>query len=161
MAQVSVGRVGGDVVVPGDVCVKTGVPTRQRVTISGATVPSWVHALIVFSFLAWLIAQSNSQRRYRVEVAFQHAAWDRWNRLRRLAWALGTGGLVAAFWASTSGVPHGLAFLALTAGGFVLGLGNALVHTVGFRQQDDLLVMTRVHPDAVAAIRAARIASQP
>lgn len=162
MAEIAIGRVGSEVVVPGEVCVRTGVPTRQRVTIRGATVPRWVHVLIVFSFFAWLIAQGNSQRHYRVEVPFLHHAWDRWNRIRRVAWALGVGGVVASFWASASGVPNGAALLALTAGGLVLGVGNALLHTVGFRQYDGLLVMTRVHPDAVAAIRVAmQVPSQP
>lgn len=124
--------------------------------------PAWVHALVVLTFLGWVFAQAMSSRRYRVEVPFQHRAWDRWNRIRRLARVLGVGGVVVSFWASASGAPHGAAFLALTAGALVLGIGNGLVHTVGFRQQDDLLVTTRVHPDAIAAIMAAvKVPSQP
>ncbi|TNM41218.1 hypothetical protein FHP29_09480 [Nocardioides albidus] len=95
---------------------------------------------------------------FRVEVSFQHRAWDRWSRLRRVAWALAIGGVAGVIWASASDVPHAGAFLCLTVGASVLGVGNALAHTVGFRQQGDLLVMTRVHPQAVAAIRRAMTA---
>ncbi|GAA3653949.1 hypothetical protein GCM10022237_12390 [Nocardioides ginsengisoli] len=41
----------------------------------------------------------------------------------------------------------------------MVGVGNNLRHTVGFVQRGDLLPLTRVHPDAVTAIRAAQTAA--
>ena len=162
MAEIAIGRVGSEVVVPGGVCVKTGVRTREFVVIRGSTRPAWVHVLLLFTVLGWMFASSMASRRYRVEVPFQHRAWDRWNRIRWVAWGVGTGSVVAAYGASAAGVPHSGAPLCLTLGALLLGVGNGLVHTVGFRQRHDLLVMTRVHPDAIAAIMAAvTVPSQP
>lgn len=68
--------------------------------------------------------------------------------------AIGLLGLIAACWASVAGIPRSVAFLSLTVGGVVLGVGNSLLNTVGVHQRGDLLLLTRAHPDAVAAIRA-------
>jgi hypothetical protein len=154
MAAVVIGPVGGDVVVPGGVCVKTGARTPQYVIMRGSTTPGWVSFMILFTFIGWLWASSMASRRFRVEVAFLHEAYDRWNRIRRIAWIIGSLGVMLACWTSVADIPHAAAFLSLTAGGLVLGVGNALLNTVGFVQRGDLLMMTRVHPDAVAAIRA-------
>jgi hypothetical protein len=151
-----IGRVGSEVVVPGGVCVRTGVPTRQFVIIRGSTVPRWVHVLLPLTFLGWIFASGMASRRYRVEVPFVHRQWDRWNRLRLAAWAIALSGVIMTCGAALADVPHAGSFLCLTAGGVVLGVGNGLANTVGFVQRGDLLLMTRVHPDAVAAIRAAR-----
>ncbi|XBB69692.1 hypothetical protein ABFU82_10395 [Nocardioides sp. WV_118_6] len=165
MAAVVIGHVGGEIAVPGEVCVKTGIRTREFVVLRGSTTPPWVNVLIVFTVIGWLWASSMAARRYRVEVPFLHRHWDRWRRIRRTAVLVALIGVILACWASVAGIPHSAAFLSLTVGGIALGIGNSLLNTVGLTQRGDLLLLTRVHPDAVVAIRAglstARRVSQP
>ncbi|WP_418063470.1 hypothetical protein [Pimelobacter simplex] len=160
MAAVVIGRVGTDVVVPGEVCVKTGVRTREFVVLRGSTTPPWVHVLLIVTIVGWLWASAMAARRYRVEVPFVHRHWDRWRSIRRAALLLGLVGVILACWASVAGVPHSAAFLGLTVGAVVLGVGNSLVNTVGVTQRGDLLLLTRVDPDAVVAIRAGMTAAR-
>lgn len=160
MAAVVIGRVGAEIAVPGDVCVKTGIRTREYVVLRGSTTPPWVNVLIIVTIVGWLWASAMAARRYRVEVPFLHRHWDRWQRIRRIACVVGLLGVILACWASVAGVPHSAAFLGVTAGGVALGVGNSLVNTVGVTQRGDLLLLTRVHPDAVAAIRAGMTAAR-
>ena len=156
MAQIAIGRVGSDVVLASDVCVKTGLPTSERVTIRGATVPSWIHALLVFTFLGWVFANAAASRRYRISVPFRHDAYNRWRRVRSLAWILGGAGIVLTVGSLRAGVSDGGAFLCLSAGALVLGVANGLLGTIGVRQHGDRLVVTRVHRDAAVAIEETR-----
>jgi hypothetical protein len=156
MARVVLGRIGSEVVVASDRCVKSGVPTSQRIVVRGRTTPGWVHVLLVFTIIGWLFASGMASRRYRVEVPFRHELYDRWRRINRAAWLLGLLGAGLTLWATVAGGDRAGMFLAIAVGGLALGLGNALLHNVGVRQQDaSELVLTRVHPDAAAAIIAA------
>lgn len=159
MARVAIGRVGTTVDVATGVCVKTGRPTTQQVTIRGATTPGWVDFLVIFSFLSWLVATSGSSRRYRVDVPFLHEVHDRWRRRNRLAWLVGGGGFVLAVISVVSGKELAGLFLGMAAAGLALGVANALIDNVGVRQnRAGELVLTRVHQAAADAIADAKVA---
>ncbi len=162
--DVILGRAGDIVLVDLDVCVKSGVATQQRVTLSGQTTPAWVTVLLLFTVIGFLFAGAMTSRRYRVTLPFTHAIHDRWRRRRRLGWSLGLAGLGAVFVAATVGDGHaGLwvgAGLALTAGGVGMGSTNALMNNVGIHMtRDSELVLTRAHPAFVRAARGASIQS--
>ena len=153
MARVVVGQVGTEVVVRSDRCVKSGVATSQRVIIRGSTTPAWVNVLLIFTVIGWLFATGMASRRYRVELPFRHDLYDRWRRVRRVAWLLGVLGGVLTLWAMNADVDRAAMFLAISVAGLTLGVTNALVHNVGVSQVgDNGLVLTRVHPVAAAAI---------
>ena len=145
-----------------DVCVKSGVATKQRVTLRGQTTPAWVSFLLLFTVIGYLFAQAMTSRRYRVTLPFAHAIHDRWRRNRRLGWAVGLTGTGALVVATTVG--HGYAGLwagaglAFIVGGVVIGTTNALVNSVGIHMtRDDELVLTRAHPAFVRAARGASV----
>jgi len=164
MAETVLGRAGTTVVVDLDVCVKTGLHTRQRVTMRGHTTPTWVTVLLLVSVIGYLIAGIMASRRYRVTLPFTRALHDRWLANRRWAWLLGLAGGGAALGAATvggryAGVLLGLA-IALASGGAIIGTINAMKNNVGFRmsRHHDLIV-TRVHPEFARAVASA--ASEP
>jgi hypothetical protein len=162
MATVVVGRVGTDVVVPSDVCVKSGVPTTDRVIIRGSTAPRWVMVLLVFTIVGWLFATAMTSRRYRVEVPFEHSLYDGWRQLRNFVVAVGSVGVIAAVVASLNGLGHPWVPLLLTVGAVALGTANTLRHHVGVQQRGpETLVLTRVHPAAAEAIVRGRALSSP
>lgn len=155
MLDVILGRAGSSVLVDLNVCVKTGVATNQRVTLSGQTTPAWVTVLLLFTVIGYLFAGAMTSRRYRVTVPFTHAIHDRWRKNRRLAWAVGLAGAGALLLAATIGdnyadlwVGAGLAFL---AGSVAIGTNNALTNNVGIHMtRDNELVLTRAHPGFVS-----------
>ena len=160
MASVVIGRVGTTVTVDTGVCVKTGRPTTQQVTISGATTPGWVDWLVIFSFLSWLFATGGTSRCYRIDVPFLHEVHDRWRRRNRLAWLVGAGGFVQAVVSVVSGKELAGLFLGMSAAGLTLGVANALIDNVGVRQnRAGELVLTRVHQSAVDVIAGAKARS--
>lgn len=165
MATVVVGHVGTDVVVPSDVCVKSGVPTTHRVTLRGSTTPDWVIVLLVFTIIGWLFASVMSSRKYRVDVPFQPYLDKQWRQLRDLAVVVGSIGVIAAVVASLSGLDHAWVPLLLTVVAIVLGNVNSYRHLVGVQQRGpETLVLTRVHPAAAEAIvrgRALQSSSAP
>jgi hypothetical protein len=87
-------------------------------------------------------------------VPFLYQRHALWRRGFLAAWLMSTAGVIGACWAALAGVDHAEAILLLTLAGVVFGVGNGLLTTVGFRQQGGVLVMTRVHPAAAAAIGA-------
>lgn len=160
MADVTLRRSGGIVDVGVEVRVKTGRATRQRVTMRGHTMPAWVNVLMVFSFISFLIAGSNTSRRYRVTLPFSRAAYGRWRMNRRCAWFAAVAGVGALVAALTIGQAYaGLligAAVALLLGAASLGAVNAALNTVGIRlTRDGDLVLTGVHPAFVEALRSA------
>lgn len=155
MASVVIGRTGDDVVVPGGVCVKSGQPTRQFVIMRGSTTPAWVHVLLVFTIIGWIFASSMASTRFRAEVPFLHRRYELYRRGFLVAFGLAVFGVVAAILGAVLGADHAEAWLLVTLTGVLFGVGNGLLTTVGFHERDGLIVMTRVHPAAVAAIRAA------
>lgn len=158
MARVVIGRVGEDVVLGADVCVTSGVLTNQRIIMRGSTTPGWVHLLLIFTIIGWIFAQSMASTRFRAEVPFLHARHDLWRRGYRVAWALGLAGVGGAIAGSFAGIEYAGMCLWATLAAVLFGIGNGLLTTVGFTQgHGGELVMTRVHPDAAAAIRRARV----
>lgn len=162
MADVIIGRAGTAVLVDLDVCVKTGRTTTQRVTLRGHTTPPWVMFVLLFSIIGFLIAGTMASRRYRVTVPFMPDLHARWRANRNLAWVAGIAGSVAIVAASTigsqyAGVLVGVA-VALIGGSAVLGTSNSTINNVGVRMsRDHDLVLTRVHPAFVAAVRTASV----
>ncbi|MCL2613761.1 MAG: hypothetical protein FWD95_11095 [Nocardioidaceae bacterium] len=157
MAIVAVGPVGADVVVPTDVCVKSGVPTRDRVTIRGSTTPGWVWVLLLLTIVGWIFVSIMTSRRYRIEVPFRHDLNDRWRRTYRIATGLVVAGFGATIAAIIARLDHALVPLLLVVAGLLIGTVNGLVRNVGVRQiGDERLALTRVHPAAAAAITRAR-----
>jgi hypothetical protein len=157
MGSVVVGRAGADLVAASDLCVKSGRRTPDRVTVRGSTTPSWVNMLLIFTIVGWLFATGMSARRYRVAVPFSHEIHDRWRRLNRASWLVGVGGAGGTIWATSAGALHAWMLLGVSVVGLAIGLVNWAFNNVGVRiNRDDELVLTRVHPTAVAAIRGAR-----
>lgn len=159
-------RSGGTVDLPVHVCVKTGLATRRRVTLRGHTLPAWVNVLMLFSFLSFLIAGSNSSRHYRVTLPFSRAAHGRWRMNKWLAWFAGSAGAGALVGALTIGVDYaGLLAgtgAALLLGAVALGAVNAALNTIGIRlTRDGDLVLTGVHPAFVEALRSAMVEPVP
>lgn len=157
MPCVVVGRAGADLVVASDLCVKSGRRTTDRVILRGSTTPAWVNMLLIFTIVGWLFATGMSARRYRLAVPVSHEIHGRWRRLNRTSWLVGVGGAGGTIWATSAGASHSWMLLGVSVVGLAIGLANGCVHNVGLRlNRDDELVLTRVHPTAVAAIRRAR-----
>lgn len=157
MPNVKLGRTGSTVVVDLDVCVKTGAATRGTVTLRGSTTPPWVSVLLVVTVVGYLFASVMASQKFRVTLPYTHAVYDRWQRGRRLAWALGLAGVAAlvlglvtgryvGVWAGAAGV---VVVVAL-----VVGIVNGRRNGVGIvATRHDDLVVTRVHPAFAAAVR--------
>ena len=158
MSNVRLGRTGSTVVVDLDVCVKSGLPTRGTVTLRGSTTPPWVTLLLLITVVGYLFANVMASQKFRVTLPFTHAVYDRWQKGRRLAWALGlagVAGLALALITSSRyvGVWSGMAIVVITValiGGVVNGRRNG-VGIVATRHDD--LVVTQVHPAFAAAVR--------
>ena len=162
MASAILGKTGNAVSAASHVCVKTGRPTHERVTLRGSTTPGWVNLLLIFSVFGWIFAMGMTERRFVVTVPFTHAVHDRWQRLNWLAWGLGVGGIALTFWAAFTSADRVLLPLAVTLGAFVLGLANSWINNVGVRQgHDDALLLVRVHPAAASAIASVGAAMDP
>lgn len=154
MASVVLGRVGSAVVVSSDLCVKSGIPTRQRVILRGSTTPAWVHVLLIFTIVGWIFASSMASRRFRAEVPFLHQRHELYRRGFLVASGLSVFGVVAAILTAVLDGGSPAAWLLLTLAGMLFGFLNGLLTMVGFHERDGLLVMTHVHPAAAAAIQA-------
>jgi hypothetical protein len=153
---VVVGRASAELVVASDLCVKSGRRTTDRVIVRGSTTPGWVNMLLIFTIIGWLFATGMSARRYRLAVPFSHKIHGRWRWLNRTSWLVGVGGAGGTIWAVSAGVSHAWMLLGVSVVGFAAGIANGTFNNVGVRiNRDDELVLTRVHPAAVAAIRRA------
>jgi hypothetical protein len=154
MASVVLGRVGSDVVVPTDLCVKSGIATDQRVILRGSTTPGWVHVLLLFTIIGWLFASSMASHRFRAEVPFLHHRHELYRRGYLIASGLSVFGVVASVLAAVVGWSYPASYLLFTVAGLVFGGLNSWLTMVGFHEREGFLLMTRVHPAAAAAIRA-------
>ncbi|MFB9315780.1 hypothetical protein [Nocardioides plantarum] len=158
MSTVKLGRTGSTVVVDLEVCVKTGLPTRETVTINGSTTPPWVSFLLLITVLGYLFASAMASQKFRVTLPFTHAVYDRWKQGRRRAWLLGIVGLmglVLALVASDGDAGAGVgASVVVIVVALVVGMSNGRRHGVGIvATRHDDLVVTRVHPSFAAAVR--------
>lgn len=162
MPDVTLGPAGSAIVVDLDVCVKSGVATAHRVTVRGQATPAWVTVLLLFTVVGYLFAGAMTSRGYRVTLPFSHSVHDRWRNNRRIArgaGAVGTAAVVAAAFVGDgmTGLVLGVG-LAFVAGGFVLGVANALRNNVGFYlTRDGELVLTRAHRAFARAVRGASV----
>ncbi|MEO9326219.1 hypothetical protein ABFT23_22205 [Nocardioides sp. C4-1] len=158
MANVRLGRTGSVVDVDLDVCVKTGVPTRGTVTLTGSTTPPWVGFLLLITVVGYLFASAMASKKFRVTLPFSHAAYDRWQQGRRLAWGAGLVGLVGIVLTVVVGdglvgawtaVPGAVVVAALVG-----GVLNGRLRGVGIvATRHDDLVVTHVHPTFAVAVR--------
>jgi hypothetical protein len=135
------------------VCVKTGTPTADVLTIRGSAAPGWSWAMIVFGFLPWLVASVASSKRYAIEVPMHAAVWRRHRSVRRAALILVVAGVVLALVAVSQGRDNS-AFLLLPAFiGMAFYAGNEWFNTIGVHlTRDGGLLLTRVHPDFERAL---------
>lgn len=135
------------------VCVKTGTPTVDVLTIKGTAAPGWSWFMIVFGFLPWLFASVASSKPYEIRVPMQSAVWGRHRTIRRYALLLFATGLVLAVVATVQGRDNSAillfpSFLALV--GYAV---NEWVNTVGVHlTKDGGLRLSRVHPRFAQAV---------
>lgn len=139
------------------VCVKTGTPTADALTIRGSAAPGWSWAMLVFGFLPWLVANLATSKPYAIEVPMRAVVWRRHRRVRRAAlYLIGTGVAltVAAMFLGSSN-PALLLFPTLI--GLAFYAGNEWFNTIGVHlSQDGGLLLTRVHPGFVRALLGSR-----
>jgi hypothetical protein len=129
------------------VCVKTGVPTADVLTIRGSAAPGWSWLMIVFGFLPWLVANLATSRRYTIEVPMQAVVWKRHRAARRAALYLFVTGVAFAVIATTQGWQNSAILLIPAFVGLALHAGNEWVNTIGVHlSRDGGLLLTRVHP---------------
>ena len=138
------------------VCVKTGIPTADELTLRGSAAPSWSWFMIVFGFLPWLVASMASSQSYAITVPMQAAVWRRHRSVRRAAVVLFVVGVALALVATAQGRDNS-AFLLLPAFlGAAVYAGNEWFNTIGVQLSGDGgLLLTRVHPASRA--RPARV----
>jgi hypothetical protein len=88
------------------VCVKTGTPTADLLTIRGSAAPGWSWFMIVFGFLPWLFASVASSKPYAIEVPMHSAVWRRHRKVRRAAVVLFLAGVALAIVATAQGLDN-------------------------------------------------------
>jgi hypothetical protein len=140
------------------VCVKTGAPTEGVAAVRGSARPQWTGVLVLFSFLAWVIALFMTGRRYALVVPLRGDVFRRHRTLGRASVAQVVVGLLLGVVTSLQNSPLAVGFLAVAVGGVLLGLVNEWVNSFGVRlSPDGALVLTRVHAhfrEAVLDLRA-------
>jgi hypothetical protein len=135
------------------VCVKTGTPTGDVLTIRGSAAPAWSWFMIVFGFLPWLVASMASSKRYAIEVPMMASVWRRHRSVRRAAFLLFVAGIVLAIVATAQGRQNSAILLLPAFAGLALYAGNEWFNTVGVQlAKDGTLLLTRVHPDFERAL---------
>lgn len=142
------------------VCAKTGVHTRDTLTIKGRAAPTWSGVMLLFGFLPWAVAGLASSKPYTVVVPMRSAVWRRYRSWRRAgAWVAGAGiGLTLV--AAALGRANPFLLLAPAAIGVFVLVGNEWFNAVGVRlAQNGGLVLTRVHPNFTAAMAESRVPS--
>lgn len=137
------------------VCVKTGVPTDDVAAVRGSASPQWTGVMILFGFLAWVVALFMTGRRYALVVPLRQDVFRRHRDLGSASVATVVAGLLLGLVSASSDSPYAVWFLVLAVCGVVLGLVNEWVNSFGVRlTREGALVLTRVHPrfrDAVLA----------
>ena len=129
------------------VCVKTGTPTADVLTIRGSAAPGWSWFMIVFGFLPWLVANLATSKRYVIEVPMRAVVWKRHRALRRAALYLFVTGVAFAIIATTQGWQNSAILLIPAFAGLALYAGNEWSNTIGvYLTRDGGLLLTRVHP---------------
>lgn len=141
-------------------CVKSGVPTSERLVIRGSMLPDWTWLIAPFAFFIWIFVMLMTSRNYVVEVPFRHSIHRRWKRIRRVAWLLAVLGGSLFVWALQADLERPWLMLGLIALGMGVGVVNAWVNNVGVRLVDqDQVALTRTHIEFAADVRMARAAA--
>ena len=144
------------------VCLKTGVPTGDRVRVRGRAAPSWAGATIVFGLVAWLFVSSASSRSYDILVPFRAEAWQRYRTLRRAASVTFWAGIVLAGVVGVAGASAPWMLLLLSVVGLAMFVVNDWRNSFGVRLgRDGALALTRVHRDFAAAAEGRQDQSAP
>jgi hypothetical protein len=139
------------------VCVKTGTPTADVLTIRGSAAPAWSWFMIVFGFLPWLFASVASSKPYALEVPMHAAVWRRHRQTRRAAWILFVAGVLLTIVATVQGAANSAFLLFPSLLGMAVYAGNEWLNTVGVQlTRDGGLLLTRVHPGFKQALNDSR-----
>jgi type IV secretory pathway TrbD component len=129
------------------VCVKTGVATDDVASVRGSASPQWTGVMILFGFLAWVVALFMTGRRYALVVPLRGEVYRRHRDLGSASVATVVAGMLLGLFTSSTEGRYALWFLGLAGCGVVLGLVNEWVNSFGVRlAPDGTLVLTRVHP---------------
>jgi hypothetical protein len=136
-------------------CVKTGLPTEDVAAVRGSASPQWTGVMILFGFLAWVVALFLTGRRYALVVPLHGDVFRQHRDLGLASVAAVVAGSLLGLLTSSAGGPYAVWFLGMAGCGVVLGLVNEWVNSFGVRlTSEGALVLTRVHPrfrDAVLA----------
>ena len=129
------------------VCVKTGTPTADVLTIKGSAAPTWSWFMIIFGFFPWLVASMASSKSYEIQVPMQAAVWRRHRRVRRAAVVLFVVGVTFAIVATIQGRPNSGILLMPAFIGAAVYAGNEWFNAIGVQlSREGGLMLTRVHP---------------
>ena len=135
------------------VCVKTGTPTADVLTIKGSAAPSWSWFMIIFGFLPWLVASLASSKSYEIQVPMRAAIWRRHRKIRRAAFIAFVAGLVLAIVATVQGRDNSAILLFPSFVAMAVYAGNEWFNTIGVQlTRDGGLLLTRVHPEFERAL---------
>jgi purine-cytosine permease-like protein len=136
------------------ICAKTGVPCDGLVKDTLRVIPRWVPPLAILLIVPYFVARAYTSRRIEAKLPISPQRLERIRRLVRASWIA----LVAAA-AGFSSLFFGAGVIGL--GAFVAGLAAYLVVVyvgdqmwVGARPSpaDDVVILTRVHPDFARAL---------
>jgi len=134
------------------VCVKTGLPAEVGVAKTYVWVPGWTWILILFGIFPFLIARHFAAHRVTVELP----ATVEVDRIRRnadrttiLICALAIALLVFSSWQQLSALYWLVGVLLL--GALIYRTIQHYAHWVGGFLQEEVIVLTRVHPHFVDA----------
>jgi hypothetical protein len=148
VASVTIPTTDDLTVVPGDVCVQTGVTTTERIVIQGNAAPRWVVVPVLWPYLFALFV-----RGYRIELPMTYDALDLWRRMHRIAWVGTLGGTAAVPVGALAGLPAPMCLLAVPVAFLGFGVWNGLAHRPGIRRTwRGRTKLLRVHPAAAAEI---------
>ena len=143
------------------VCVKTGTPTADVLTIRGSAAPSWSWFMIIFGFLPWLVASLASSPSYEIQVPMQAAVWRRHRKVRRAAFIAFVVGIVLAIVATIQGHDNSAILLFPSFVAMAAYAANEWVNTIGVQlTRDGGLLLTRVQPGFQEALLDPRNSSQ-
>jgi hypothetical protein len=137
-------------------CAKTGVPCDGLVKDTLRVVPRWVSALAILLIVPYYLARPYTSRTIEARLPIAPDRIDRIRRMVRFAWVAlvvaAAGFMASLFGAGAVGVVALLVGLAAYV--VIIYTGDRM--WVGARPSgdDDVVILTRVHPDFAAALAA-------
>jgi hypothetical protein len=115
--------------------------------------------MVLFGFLAWLVARGGASRRYEIEVPLSVSAWQHYRRSRRAGQVAIVVGLALSAIAVAIGTegPQPFMLVGIAVIGALGLLLNEWINWFGIRlSRDQGYLLTRVHPDFVDAVTRSR-----